>query len=119
MKKLVLTFCVFFGLTTLAHAQTQEDILAIPITAVCTETNQTDKTLKEKYGEIPFAEGPSVVWNSKIEDYIPVILKIFVNPSNHSFTVFVEVPEDGLTCIISTGEEFKPSTSKKRNEYPL
>lgn len=117
MKKLALTMCVLLGLTGVAQAKQKDnqDIITMPITAPCIPSDIARISLKEKYGEQPFAQGKGVIWNSIIEDYIDTVIMIFLNPKTFSFTIAYEVPGDNLICMISTGDEFRPSYSKGQN----
>jgi hypothetical protein len=112
MKKLALTICVLIGLAGVARAQQNSEILTMPLTALCYLTEDTSKLLKKNHNEVVFAQGESVIWNSKIEDYISVVTKIYVNPKTFSFTIAYEIVEDGITCITTTGNNFRPDGEK-------
>lgn len=112
MKKLALILFVTLGLAGVARAQ-QDPVstLTMPLTAPCYLTKDADMLLKKRHGEVAFAQGESVIWNSKLEDYIEVTTKIYVNPETFSFTVAYEMVEDGVTCIVTTGNDFRPQGS--------
>lgn len=113
MKKLALTIFVILGLTGVAQAK-DDSILTMPVTAPCLPTSVAELSLLTEYKEQPMAEGEAVVWNSKVEEYVQVKMKIFVNPKTFSFTVAFEVPNDKLTCFLSTGDNFRPSNQGSR-----
>lgn len=108
MKKLALTTCVLFGLAGVAQAQ-QEEILTMPISAICTPTKSVDKELKTQYNEIPFAQGVGSVYNSKLQDFVATRTRIFLDPKTFSFSIVVDIPEDDISCIVITGDSFQPS----------
>lgn len=110
MKMLALIFCAFLGLAGVVQAQQnpQQQILTMPVTAPCLPFDDALSKLSKQYGEKPFAQGPGVVYNSKIQEYIVVRVLIFLNPSNSSFTIAYEVTEDNIICILSTGDDFGP-----------
>lgn len=115
MKKLALLLFVTLGLTGVARSQQDPELsLTMPLTAPCYLTEDADMLLKKRHGEIAFAQGESVIWNSKIGDYIEVLTKIYVNPETFSFTVAYEVVEDGVTCIVTTGNNFRPEGSRSK-----
>jgi hypothetical protein len=108
MLKLATTL---LGLTlTLGSAQAQSaETLYLPIAAVCIPTKNVDKELKSQYNEIPLAEGVGTVYNSVLQDYIVTRTRIFLDPNSFSFSIVVDVPKDGMSCVVITGEEFQPS----------
>ena len=108
MKKLALTICVLIGLAGVARAQSTET-LYMPLSAVCLSTKNIDKELKKQYNEIAFAEGVGAVYNSKLQDYIATRTRIFLDPNTFSFSIVFDVPEDGISCVVITGDEFQPS----------
>lgn len=108
MKRLALILFVTLGLAGVAHSQQESELLTMPVTAPCYLTKDADILLKKRHGEVSFAQGESVIWNSKIEDYIEVTTKIYVNPETFSFTVAYEIVEDEITCIVTTGVNFRP-----------
>jgi hypothetical protein len=114
MKKLALILFVTLGLAGVARAQQDPELLTMPLTAPCYLTKDAEQLLKKEHGEIAFAQGESVIWNSKIEDYINVTTKIYVNPETFSFTVAYDVVEDGVTCVVTTGNNFRPHGSRTK-----
>lgn len=109
MKKLALAICVFVGLTGVARAQEiPPSILNFPMTSPCYLTEDADSILEKEYGELPFAIGESIVWNSKVKEYIPVTTRIFVNPKTFSFSIAYDVDDEPVTCIFTTGNDFRP-----------
>jgi hypothetical protein len=110
MKKLALTICVLLGLAGVAQAQKQqEEILIMPVSALCTSTKNIDRNLKKEYNEIPFAEGIGAVYNSNVQDYVATRTRIFLDPNTFSFSIVIDLPEDNMSCIMITGDEFRTS----------
>lgn len=114
MKKLALILFVILGLAGVARAQQDPELLVMPITAPCYLTKDADMLLKKRYGELSFAQGESVIWSSNIGEYIGVTTKIYVNPETFSFTVAYELVEDGITCIVTAGNGFKPGSQRPK-----
>lgn len=111
MKKLALSIIVFLGLTSLVRAQQDQDtVLTMPLSAPCYSMTEAKEILSKDHGEIPFAIGESIVWNSKIKEYIAVTTIVYANPKTLSFTIAYDVIEDGVTCMITTGEDLRPAS---------
>lgn len=115
MKTAALAFSVILGLASVAWAtqplqqEVQEEfLLTMPLTAVCLDSSVAAQSLSKDHGEIPFAQGPGLIWNNMIEDYIEVLIKIYLNPSTFSFTIAYEVPFENITCVVTTGNDFQP-----------
>lgn len=109
MKKLALAICVLVGLTGVARAQQiPQAKLNFPMSAPCYDTAVADAILSKEFGERPFAIGESVVWNSKVREYIPVVTRVFVNPTTSSFSIAYDVVGEPVTCIAATGNDFRP-----------
>jgi hypothetical protein len=108
MLKLATTL---LGLTlTLGSAQAQSaETLYMPITSTCIPTKSVDKELKSQYNEIPFAEGVGTVYNSNLQDYIVNRTRIFLDPKTFSFSIVIDMPKDGISCVVITGDQFQPS----------
>ena len=116
MKTLASIFILCSGLINVAQAQ--EADLTFPVSAPCYETKEAERILTTDYGQIPFAEGESVVLNSKLDEFIEAQTIIYVNPETFSFTIAIEIVEDGMTCLTSSGVEFRP-VDRKRGRIKL
>lgn len=115
MKKLALTFFVLLGLTNVARAQQDSDIkFVMPVTAPCMETEKAEALLAREHGEQTAAQGAALIWNSRVQRYIPVLVRIFLNTSSLSFTIAYDVPGEGVTCVLAAGNEFQPSNRGTR-----
>lgn len=110
MKKLALTFFILLGLTTnVVSSQEEPTILSMPVMTVCTKTTELDANLLTQYGEIPAVVGPAMVMHDRFKEYVPGVIKMYVNTQTYTFTIVFENPQDGISCVMATGDELRPA----------
>ena len=109
MMKLALTFFILLGLTNVVNAQEEPTILSLPVMTVCTKTTELDANLLMQYGEVLAVKGPALIMHDRIKEYIEGVLKMYVNTKTYTFTVVFENPQDGISCVMATGDELGPA----------
>ena len=105
MKKLALIVAFFFGLTTSVFAQERE--LLLPVFGNCSDTGNAEQYVNDEHSEIAFATGSMVV---RIQDnrIAEGVGTIYLHPQKKTFTLILNFPEDGKSCILLMGDEFAP-----------
>tara|TARA_Y200000002_G_scaffold381403_1_gene395357 strand:+ start:1330 stop:1731 length:402 start_codon:yes stop_codon:yes gene_type:complete len=92
----------------------QQNMMIVLYTASqCGAVKDISHYLKDKYGEVPFAIGNGFVTLAQTGAVVPATLVFTVNPETKTFTVN-SLMQDGNTCMMMSGTNFKPagSTSK-------
>jgi hypothetical protein len=84
----------------------ENTMMNMQMIAGCQPTQQME-SLAEQFDEIPFVGGPGVFrrWDGEFADGV---LKIYANPATLTFTVVVEFPSDGISCIVLMGDDLQP-----------
>ena len=105
MKKLALLIAFFFGLTTSTIAQESE--LLLPIFGNCSDTGYAESYVDKEHNEIAFATGNMVVRirDNRIAEGVGTI---YLHPQKKTFTLILNFPEDGKSCILLMGDDFAP-----------
>jgi hypothetical protein len=100
--KLALVFSLVMGLALPAHANQ-----ILNLTGSCAASEDVHRYLTQEYEEVPFSQGPSVI-RLPSGEYAGGIARIYVNPQTRGFTVVTEFVEEGVTCILLMGDDFRP-----------
>jgi hypothetical protein len=83
-------------------------IIKLPSALLCGEYDpENDKRILEQYGEIPFVQGDGEVLSPDINKSYQGVIKFYLDPNDHSYSVFIEINNE-ITCLITTGEKLKP-----------
>jgi hypothetical protein len=96
---------------TPVHSQELESKNLLTISA-CATIDTASKSLKEAYGEQPFALGTAY---AKVPEYgtIEGVLILTVNPKTRTYTVNIVFEKDNMVCMILSGDNFKPADPYK------
>lgn len=101
MKKLAL-IATLLGLTSVVQANE-----LVPFVGSCKTIDANNEFLTDRYNEIPMAGGPSVIRTVEGE-FVSGVSKIYVDPKEKGFTVLIEFPELGKSCVLLMGDDFAP-----------
>ena len=83
-------------------------IIKLPAMLLCGEYDpENDRRILEEYGEIPFVQGDGEVITPDINTSYQGIVKFYLDPNDHSYSVFLDINEQ-LTCLLTTGEKLEP-----------
>lgn len=101
MKKLAL-YIALLGLAIPAYSNE-----VIPLTASCQTLSDNKEFLTERFKELPFAGGPSVIrlMDGKLVEGMG---KIYVDPHEKGFTIVIEFIKVDKSCILLMGDDFQP-----------
>ena len=100
----------------LAYTPVQAQESKPQVLALAHECASIDKVLpflQEEYGERPFALGSAFVSLVDGREAEGVLL-LTVNPETKTYTVNVVFEEDGMMCLLTTGDEFQPADLKPK-----
>jgi hypothetical protein len=84
----------------------EDTVLGLLTVSVCGPTEQLKEQLKEQFEEIPVASGSIYLRTHagmKMGD-----LYIYVSPATTDYTLVATFEDDGISCILGTGEGFGP-----------
>ena len=79
----------------------------------CAKVENAVPFLRDEYGEHPFALGTAVVTLPGDKTAEGVLL-LTVNPKTKSYTMNIVFEEDGIMCMLTSGEEFQPADAKPK-----
>ena len=79
----------------------------------CAKVENAVPFLRDEYGEHPFALGTAVVTLPGDKTAIGVLL-LTVNPKTKTYTMNIVFEEDGIMCMLTSGEEFQPADTKPK-----
>jgi hypothetical protein len=88
----------------------KKELLAFYTTTFCDVSENVFGSLIAQYGEKPLAMGDGQVFSSSLGAVVEGQTIIFVNPKTFDFTVVMQFA-DGISCILTSGENFTPYTS--------
>jgi hypothetical protein len=96
---------------TPAHSQESESKNLLTISA-CATIETASNSLKEAYGEQPFALGTAY---AEVPEYgtIEGVLILTVNPKTRTYTVNIVFEQDNMVCMILSGDNFSPADPYK------
>jgi hypothetical protein len=102
---------IILGLfATLVQAQEtprDTEVLTLPTTFECDQTDKLFDQIFEKYGEQPFAVGKTIVYASRTEEMSRGDMAFWINPKTMTWTITVSFT-DGVSCITSSGSSLTP-----------
>lgn len=102
---------IILGLfATLAQAQEtpkKDEVLTLPTTLECDDTEKLFSNIYEKYGEKPFIMGKTVVYASRTKEISKADMGFWVNPETMTWTITVTFA-DGISCVSSSGSTLTP-----------
>lgn len=96
---------VFLALASPAVAQ-ESTLLNMHLITGCEPTANLEDYIAQ-FDEIPFIGGPGVFRRFDGE-FSQGLFKIYANPQNLTFTVVIEFPLDGISCIVLMGDDLQP-----------
>ena len=108
-----LLLCVVLLTSLSASAQEQSDIKTLPLVHDCGPAERVLPFLREKYGEEPFAIGRATVSLAANGQEVEGILLMNVNPKSLTYTINILFPKDGIVCMLTSGDKFRPATDPK------
>jgi hypothetical protein len=119
MKSLILTLAL--ALTTGVHAQSVEpeqdfDAMALYTLNTCAPTEYVENWLTVNSREEAVVRGNGAIMGLDNEPFTG-IWKLWANRETRSFTILIEFPQDGMTCVVGLGEDLEPETSSNRINY--
>ena len=79
----------------------------------CGKVENVVPYLRDEYGERPLALGSAVVTLPGDRTASGVLL-ITVNPESGSYTINIVFEDDGIMCMLTSGENFNPAGSKPK-----
>jgi hypothetical protein len=79
----------------------------------CAKVENVVPYLRDEYGENPFALGTAVVTLPGDKDVNGVLL-LTVNPKTKTYTINIVFEEDGMICMLTSGEDFQPADSRPK-----
>ena len=96
---------------TPVHSQELESKNLLTISA-CATIDTASKSLKEAYGEQPFALGTAY---AEVPEFgtIEGVLILTVNPKTRTYTVNIVFEKDNMVCMVLSGDNFKPADPYK------
>lgn len=107
MAKLTAAFVVLlaalFGGS--ASAQEQQPGTPMPLMTICSMI-PPERTLTEKYGEIPFVAGEGGIFIPSGQ-MVNGLITLYLNPDGSTFTIMLTVSEE-VHCMLVTGKDLKP-----------
>ena len=106
MKWLAAFLCLL-AMPALAEERLPPGTIQLPSSLVCGPYNPTLGTMGNSYGEIPFVEGYGDVLSPDISKSYQGKVRIFLDPKDGSFTIFLDLGEQ-LTCLVTSGVEMQP-----------
>lgn len=107
---------LLLGLTivvTPAIAQEDNTLKSLMLAHDCAPADRVLPHLQEEWGEDPFALGTAVV-TLKNGEPVDGLLLMNVNPSTRTYTINILFLEDGMVCMLTSGEDFQPAQSKPK-----
>lgn len=106
MKWLVLAVALI--ITSSTTAESQEEILEMPVSSLCRSVDSAREWLRSQ-GEVPFVRADGVVRSARTLDFVQVPVTVWVNPETLTMTIVFEMVQDGLTCMLAMGDDFAPA----------
>ena len=105
---------LLLGLTLIvapAFAQESEPKNLLTVSA-CATIETASNSLKEAYGEQPFALGTAY---AEVPEFGTVegVLILTVNPKTRTYTVNIVFEKDNMVCMVLSGDNFKPADPYK------
>ena len=96
---------------TPAHSQESEPKNLLTVSA-CATIETASNSLKEAYGEQPFALGTAY---AEVPEFgtIEGVLILTVNPKTRTYTVNIVFEQDNMVCMVLSGDNFKPADPYK------
>ena len=96
-------------LTLQAQELESKNLLTI---SACATIDTASKSLKEAYGEQPFALGTAY---AEVPEFgtIEGVLILTVNPKTRTYTVNIVFEKDNMVCMVLSGDNFKPADPYK------
>lgn len=96
---------------TPAHSQESEPKKLYTVSS-CATINIASNSLRERYGEQPFALGTAY---AEVPEYgkIKGVLIMTVNPDTRTYTINIVFEEADTVCMILSGDDFKPADPYK------
>ena len=91
------------------YAQGTNQVFNLNLAHNCASAKQMLPFLKEQYGETPFAIGKTSVTVAKENREVQGTLLMSVNPKTRTYTVNIFFEEDGIVCILASGDGFQPA----------
>jgi hypothetical protein len=91
------------------YAQGTEQVLNLNLAHDCASAEQVLPSLKEQYGETPFAVGRASVTVAKENREVQGTLWMSVNPKSRTYTINILFEEDGIVCMLTSGDKFQPA----------
>jgi len=102
-----LTFLCVLTMSAVAE-ELPPGTLQLSTSMVCGEYNPNiGEPQYEEYGEMPFLQGRGQVMGPQISRAYGGTVRMFLNPENGNFTVYMDLNEQ-LTCLIVTGDGMLP-----------
>lgn len=118
MKNTLLSLALAAVLTPALAQEPESEIDAMSMYSMntCAETEYVENWLSVNSKEVPVVKGNGAIMSLNGEAFAG-IWKVWANPETRSFTILIEFPEDGMTCVVGLGEQLEPDVSKNRIRF--
>jgi len=97
----------------LAYTPVNAEPQVLTLVHDCAKVENVVPYLRDEYGENPFALGTAVVTLPGDKDANGVLL-LTVNPKTKTYTINIVFEEDGMICMLTSGEDFQPAIQTPR-----
>jgi len=91
----------------------ESDIQILTLAHDCAPAERVLPYLREQFGEEPFALGKASVALAPDGQEAEGILIINVNPKTLTYTINILFLEEGMVCMLTAGDKFRPATNPK------
>lgn len=110
MIKLALAFLILIGLTFPAIPEEKIEVKKLASLHDCTNWKDLNSVLVQQFNEKPLVIATGlldVIGNNEIFSAEHQLM-IYVNSEDYTYTVLAVFEQDGIACILSSGDDFRP-----------